>query len=226
MDTDLVDPTLEKKAAESLLEPPIKAELISQHQHSPAAQLTAQDAGKLAIGYHTDMSDQAPKASLTAPVWNWTVHNKSTNQAVCPGTWSVGGKITISPHYKYWMGSFRDGTVALAPLNTAALANHPRSEQIQKLYDDEVAAFKAGQKSLETIFNGPIRDNEGTTRARCASLVSRRSARCTTSAASGSSRTSSVRRRLRRPAQSRRCKQDLVILARAVATWGEIKWPG
>ena len=50
-----------------MLMPPIKADLISQHQDSPAPQQAAQDAGKLAIGYDADMSDQAPKASLTSP---------------------------------------------------------------------------------------------------------------------------------------------------------------
>ena len=107
------------------------------------------------------MSDQAPKASLTSPVWNWAVHNKYTTQAVCPGTGSMGGKINMAPEYKYWMGSIHDGMVDLAPLNTAALANYPRREQIQELYNDEVAAFKAGQKWFETIFTGPIKDNEG-----------------------------------------------------------------
>ena len=46
-------------------------------------------------------------------------------------------------------------------LNTAALASHPRKEQIQKLYDDEVASFKAGSKNMTSIFSGPIKDNTG-----------------------------------------------------------------
>jgi hypothetical protein len=62
------------------------------------------------------------------------------------------------------MGSMKDGTVALAPLNTTPLANHPRKEQIQKLYTDELAAFHSGQKNFETVFTGPIKDNTGQTR--------------------------------------------------------------
>ena len=42
-----------------------------------------------------------------------------------------------------------------------ALANHPRKDQIAKLYSDEVAAFKAGTKTMITIFTGPIKDNTG-----------------------------------------------------------------
>jgi hypothetical protein len=59
------------------------------------------------------------------------------------------------------MGSFREGTVDVAPLNVKALASHPRKFDIWQLYDDEVKAFKAGHKSFESIFTGPIKDNEG-----------------------------------------------------------------
>jgi basic membrane protein A len=155
------DPQLEKSAAESLLEPPIKADLLSQHQDSPSAQLAAQDAGKLGIAYDADMNDNAPRATLTSPVWNWTVHNEPTIQAACSGAWSQAGKVTIPQQYRNWMGSLRDGTVGVAPLNMQPLANNPRKEQIQKLYNDELAAFRSGQKSFESIFSGPIKDNTG-----------------------------------------------------------------
>jgi basic membrane protein A len=155
------DPQLEKNAAESLLEPPIRADLLSQHQDSTATQLAAQDAGKLGIAYDADMNENAPKATLTSPVWNWTVHNQPTIQAACSGAWSQGGKVTIPQQYRNWMGSFKDGTVSVAPLNMQPLANHPRKDQIQKLYNDEVAAFRSGQKSFETVFTGPIKDNTG-----------------------------------------------------------------
>jgi len=158
------DPKLEKEAAEALLEPPIRAQLITQHQDSPAAQLAAQAAGRLGVAYHADMNDSAPKATLTAATWNWTVHNRPTIEAVCSGAWTQGGKVTIPAQWKNWMGSLKDGTVGLAPLNTAALGNNPRKEQIQKLYADELAAFKSGQKNFETVFTGPIKDNTGTTR--------------------------------------------------------------
>jgi hypothetical protein len=46
-------------------------------------------------------------------------------------------------------------------LNETALAGHPRKAQIQTAYDTEVAAFKSGEKSLVTIFTGPISDNSG-----------------------------------------------------------------
>jgi basic membrane protein A len=158
------DPNLEKQAAESLLEAPVRASLLSQHQDSPATQIAAQDAGKFGIAYDADMNDSAPKATLTSAVWDWSVHNKPTINGVCSGAWVADGKVTIPQEYRNWMGSFRDGTVQVAPLNVAALGNHPRKEQIQKLYSDEVAAFKSGQKTFATVFSGPIKDNTGKVR--------------------------------------------------------------
>jgi hypothetical protein len=54
-----------------------------------------------------------------------------------------------------------DGTVSLAPLNLEAIANLPRREEIQKLFQDESARFKSGERSLATVFAGPIRDQFG-----------------------------------------------------------------
>lgn len=158
------DPKLEKDAAEALLDAPVRASLISQHQDSTAPQLAAQAAGKLGIAYHANMNDAAPKATLTAATWNWVTNYRPTIEGACTGAWTRDGKVTIPPQYKNWMGSMKDGTVQVAPLNMEALANHPRKDQIRKLYDDEVAAFKAGTKSFETVFTGPIKDNTGQVR--------------------------------------------------------------
>ena len=158
------DPTLEKNAAESLLEPPVRAELLTQHQDSSAAQLAAQDAGKLAVGYNADMSDLAPKASITAPVWDWSVFYRPTIQGACTGAWMSGGKVVIPDQYKNWMGSMKDGTIQVAPLNMNVLNSNPRKDDIVKLFNDEIAAFKSGQKNFETVLTGPIKDNQGTVR--------------------------------------------------------------
>src|SRR5207249_9975724 len=111
-----------------------------------------------------DRKEIAPTATMTAAVWNWAVHDKPTVEAACGGKWTQGGKVTIPAEYKNWMGSFKDGAVGVAPLNEAALASHPRKDQVQKLYNDEVAAFKSGSKNMASIFNGPIKDNTGQVR--------------------------------------------------------------
>jgi basic membrane protein A len=155
------DPKLEMEAAEALLDAPVRAQLISQHQDSVVPQLAAQSAGKWGIAYNVDMNDAAPRATLTAATWNWAVHNRRTVEAVCTGAWTEAGRVTIPKAYVNWLGSMRDGAVGVAPLNLEALANHPRRDEIMKLYDDEVAKFRSGEKSFETIFTGPIRDNAG-----------------------------------------------------------------
>jgi basic membrane protein A len=158
------DLKLEKEAAESLLEQPVRAQLLTMHQDSPATMLAAQAAGKWGIAYHADMNEVAPKAVLTAATWNWTVHNRPTVEAACSGKWLQGGKVVIPKEYQNWMGSLKDGSVGLAPLNTAALAGHPRRPEIEKLYNDEIAKFRSGEKSFEKLFTGPIKDNTGQVR--------------------------------------------------------------
>src|SRR6266542_1925675 len=81
------DRKLCKEAAESLLDNPVRAALITQHQDSPSAQLAAQAAGKWGIAYDADMNEIAPKATLTSAVGNWTVHNKPTIEAACGAKW-------------------------------------------------------------------------------------------------------------------------------------------
>src|SRR2546427_2797380 len=63
------DPAQEKEAAESLLS--VGADVLTQHQDSPAVVQAAAAKGKYAVGYNSDMSKFGPKAFLTAPVWNW-----------------------------------------------------------------------------------------------------------------------------------------------------------
>ena len=63
------DPAQEKEAAESLLS--IGADVLTQHQDSPATVQAAAAKGKYAVGYNSDMSKFGPKAFLTAPIWHW-----------------------------------------------------------------------------------------------------------------------------------------------------------
>jgi hypothetical protein len=119
-----------------------KVSLLSQHHDSPATQFAAQDAGRLAIGYGSDMSVSSPKASLTAAVWNWTEYYKYTMKPSCPGArWIVGGEAIQPSCGKYWIGSFKEGTVELAPLNVSALASHRRKFEIGALYDERPQWF-------------------------------------------------------------------------------------
>ena len=67
------DEALERQAAEYLLTTE-GCGIVAQHCDSAQPQLVAQEQNAFGCGYNSDMSVQAPKAHLTAPVWNWDVY--------------------------------------------------------------------------------------------------------------------------------------------------------
>ncbi|TCO74374.1 BMP family ABC transporter substrate-binding protein [Marinisporobacter balticus] len=134
------DPAKEKEAAKSLLD--AGADVITQHQDTPGPQQAAQEQNAFSIGYNTDMSQFAPEAYLTAPVWNWGPYYVDTVKAVRAGTWKSA---------QYW-GGLKDGVVALAPMTD--------------LVDEETKALvaKEEKKIIDTdwdVFTGIIKDQEG-----------------------------------------------------------------
>ena len=48
--------------------------VISQHCDSAQPQIAAENAGVYGCGYNSDMTPDAPKAHLTAAIWNWDVY--------------------------------------------------------------------------------------------------------------------------------------------------------
>jgi basic membrane protein A len=97
------DPAKEKEAALSLIN--AGADVIAQHQDSPAAQEAAQDNKVYAVGYNQDMTNFAPDAHLTAPIWNWKVYYEQVVNDVKNGTWEPTS---------YW-GGLKEGIVDIAP---------------------------------------------------------------------------------------------------------------
>lgn len=67
------DESLERQAAEVLIDT-YNCCVIAQHCDSAQPQLVAAEKGVFGCGYNSDMSEQAPSAHLTAPVWNWKVY--------------------------------------------------------------------------------------------------------------------------------------------------------
>ena len=63
------DPTIEKQAAESLLDAGV--DVLAQHQDTTAAGVAAEAKGAKWVGYNSDVKEAAPAAWLTAPTWNW-----------------------------------------------------------------------------------------------------------------------------------------------------------
>lgn len=65
----------ERQAALNLIET-YNCGVIGQHCDSAQPQIAAQEKNVFGCGYNSDMTVQAPKAHLTAPVWNWDVYYK------------------------------------------------------------------------------------------------------------------------------------------------------
>ena len=133
------DPATEKEAAKSLLD--VGADVIAQHQDSPGPQEAAQEKGVYSLGYNSDMSAFAPKAHMTAPVWNWGPYYTQVVEQVKNGTWKAESA---------WPG-LKEGIVDLAPFGPMV------SQDLQDKVNKEKAEIAAGKK----IFVGPIKDQQG-----------------------------------------------------------------
>ena len=133
------DPATEKEAAKSLLD--VGADVIAQHQDSPSPQEAAAEKGVYSVGYNSDMSIFAPKAHLTAPIWNWGPYYVKIIEQVRKGTWKSGSA---------WPG-LEYGIVDLAPFGPMV----PKAVQEKVLAKKE--AIKSGQFK---VFSGPIQDQQ------------------------------------------------------------------
>jgi basic membrane protein A len=91
------------------------------------------------------MSKFAPKAVLTCPIWNWAAFYIPTVKAVMEGTWKSS---------QYW-GGWKDGVVDLSPIGPMV------PEDVKTMALAEADLFKKGEKTIFTIFTGPLKDQKG-----------------------------------------------------------------
>ncbi len=136
------DPGKERQAATTLLAQ--GADVITHHTDSTAVVQAAEEAGKYAFGYHSDMSKYGPKAHLTATTHHWGDYYVKTVEEVEAGTWKPTS---------VW-GGYAEGMIRLAPLNDAIpadLQNRIRDME-QKMTSGEMHAFA-----------GPVVDQSGKT---------------------------------------------------------------
>ena len=134
------DPQVEKDAATALLNE--GNDVIAQHQDSTASQIAAQEKNAFAIGYNSDSSKAAPKAYLTAPVWNWGVYYVDQVQKILDGTWKA----------ENYLGGMKDGVVDIGPMSDLVEA------------DIKAKVEEAKKKILDGSLNvlaGPIKDQTG-----------------------------------------------------------------
>ncbi|MEF2146252.1 MAG: BMP family ABC transporter substrate-binding protein [Desulfovibrionaceae bacterium] len=135
------DPVLEKDAAVSLLD--AGCDIIAQHQDSPGPQEAAEERGAYSIGYNTDMAAFAPKAHLTAAVWNWAPLYLETVEQIKAGTWKGNQSL--------WEGMDK-GIVDIAPFGPMV------PEEVKALVAEKKAEL---QKGNDFVFVGPIKNQAG-----------------------------------------------------------------
>lgn len=134
------DPTKEGQAADALLAKGI--DVLGMHQDSTAVGQAAEKKGARWVGYNADASKAAPKAWVTAPIWNWGPYYTKTTQSVIDGTWKS----------EQYYGSMADGLVGYAPLAADVPAD------VKTKIDKAAADIKAGSFKP---FTGPIKDSAG-----------------------------------------------------------------
>lgn len=134
------DAPKEREAAESLLD--LGADVLTQHQDTPAVQQAAEKRGRYSIGYNADMRPFAPSAHLTAAIWRWERFYIDIAKQVNEGRWKSGN---------FWPG-IETGVVDLAPFNEVV------PENVRSVVEVKRADIVA--KHFD-VFTGPIRDQEG-----------------------------------------------------------------
>jgi len=137
---DWFNPPKETEAATSLING--GADVLFQNTDSPAVLKTAQEKGKRAFGWDSDMSAYGPKAHLASSVINWSPYYIKATKDALEGTWATGG---------VWWG-VKEGAIDIV-----SIAEDVPAETKAKV--DEV---KAGLKDGSfVIWKGPIMDNTG-----------------------------------------------------------------
>jgi basic membrane protein A and related proteins len=140
---DWNDPLKEKQAANELID--AKADVIAQHQDSPAIQILAEKRGVFSIGHNHDMSSFAPDTHLTASIWNWGKVYANVVQRVSDKSWKSE---------EIWWG-LKEGLVDMAPFG-AMVPEKLRATVLRKKKDIISKNF--------SIFTGPLFDQEGNIR--------------------------------------------------------------
>ena len=104
--------------------------VISQHCDSAQPQIAAQTAGVFGCGYNSDMTPDAPKAHLTAAIWNWNVYYRTAIKAAqeCGEASKFVEKMGGSAYY----GGLKEGFVDVSPLSANCVAGTDKAIEAVK----------------------------------------------------------------------------------------------
>lgn len=146
-----IDVAKEKEAAVAVLDE--GCDVLTLHNDSTAVHIEAQDRGASVIGYNLDIPDAAPKAYMTAPVWNWGPYYVDQVKKAMDGSWKS----------EAYAGGLADGLVELAPLTgNAPEGTQAKIDEVKKKILD--GSFK--------VFTGPLKDQSGNIKVPAGEVVS------------------------------------------------------
>ena len=134
-------PPKETEAATSLING--GADVLFQNTDSPAVLKTAQDKGKRAFGWDSDMTAYGPKAHLGSAIINWAPYYIKTTKDALDGNWKGGTGI--------WWGH-KEGAIDMV-----SIAEDVPAETKARI-DEIKAGLKAGTYN---IWKGPIMGQDG-----------------------------------------------------------------
>jgi basic membrane protein A len=134
-------PPKETEAATSLING--GADVLFQNTDSPAVLKTAQDKGKRAFGWDSDMTAYGPKAHLGSAIINWAPYYIKATKEALDGSWKGGGGV--------WWGH-KEGAIDMV-----SIAEDVPAETKARI-DEIKAGLKAGTYN---IWKGPIMGQDG-----------------------------------------------------------------
>ena len=134
------DPPREREAAMTLFNQDV--DVVAFHTGSTAVMAAAQERGRMAVAYHSDMRKVGPDAQIIAVTHQWGEYYTRRVKAVMDGSWQSGS---------VW-GGVKEGMVRVGDFGP----------KVPKAVQDEVLALqKAIGAGRLHPFAGPITDNEG-----------------------------------------------------------------
>ncbi len=137
------DPPKERDAAMTLFNQNV--DVIAFHTGSNAVMVAAQERGKMAVAYHSDMRKVAPDAQIVAVTHKWGGYYTQRAKAVLDGSWKSGN---------VW-GGVKDGMVRVDAFGPKV----PKAVQAEVLARQNDIA--AGILRPFTARAGDVKDNEG-----------------------------------------------------------------
>jgi basic membrane protein A and related proteins len=136
------DPAKEREAAMSLMNQ--EADVLAFHTGSTAVMKAAEERGKFAVAYHSDMRHIAPNAQIVAVTHRWGDYYTARAKAVLDGTWEAS-----KPARPIW-GGVREGMIRVEAFG----------KSVPKSVVDEVNAAQAAIGSGKLKPFGALADEQ------------------------------------------------------------------